>query len=67
MAQISINNGNTFVTVDDLTDEEIQAVLIGGHFDPGISPSTESGTERGWLESYCKDHEATFGESLIFG
>jgi hypothetical protein len=67
MATISVNNGNTYRDVADLTDQEIADVLASGGLDQEISDRATGDNDRAWLDSYCQLHMDTHQTALIIG
>ena len=68
MANISITNGLSTTTVEQLSDEQIDAIVNGKlavAWDDELKPASADGDAREWLTSYCEAHEAKYGTALV--
>lgn len=68
MAKISLDNGNSYVDVANLSDMQCEraarlAAQAGGPAYDEVDGSQVHETERSWLDAYCEAHERHIGTS----
>jgi len=72
-AELSLDNGGTFVPVSELTAEQIKLALdlIAARGDEtcreAAHNSLEGDDERAFLAAYCAAHEQIYDERVLFG